>query len=538
MTTKKLEAAPSKRVGIWIRVSTEDQAQGESPKHHEQRARNYADLKHWNVIEVYHLEAVSGKSVMGHPETKRMMKDIDRGHITGLIFSKLARLGRDTKELLEFSDFFQKHEADLVSLQESIDTSSPAGRLFYTMIAAMAHWEREEIASRVAASIPIRAKLGKPLGGKAPFGYRWSPEKKLEVDPKTAPVRKLIYEYFAEHKRKRRVATILNEAGYRTQTGHPFTVTTIQRLLRDPVAKGTRRTNYVRHDETAKNGWKLKPESDWVYIDVEPIVPAELWDRCNQILDEQQAKAKPPARKAVQLFGGLTWCECGQKMYVKSNTPKYVCGACHHKIAIEDLEAIFHEQLRGYFTSPKKISEYLHAANAGLKEKQELVQVLRQEQAKVKQEMERLYQLYLADQIPVLGFGDRNRPLDARYNELAEEIPRLEAEVDYLKINLLSQDEILTQGHDLYDHWPNLSRERKRQVVENLVERITIGREEISIELYYLPTAPDSIAGPNTESDPSPPRRSRGTPLLTRRNSGSHLWWEELVKGSRHAAAW
>jgi site-specific DNA recombinase len=56
-----------KAVGIWIRVSTEDQARGESPEHHEKRARLYAEAKGWDVKIVYHLEAVSGKSVMGHP---------------------------------------------------------------------------------------------------------------------------------------------------------------------------------------------------------------------------------------------------------------------------------------------------------------------------------------------------------------------------------------------------------------------------------------------------------------------------------------
>ena len=49
-----------KSVGIWIRVSTEDQAQGDSPEHHERRARLYAEAKGWQVAEVYRLEAVSG----------------------------------------------------------------------------------------------------------------------------------------------------------------------------------------------------------------------------------------------------------------------------------------------------------------------------------------------------------------------------------------------------------------------------------------------------------------------------------------------
>lgn len=116
----------NKSVGIWLRVSTEDQAKGESPETHLKRARGYAELKGWNVREVYRLDGVSGKAVMHATETQRMLDDVRRGHITALIFSKLARLARNTKELLDFSDHFRAHDADLISLKESIDTSTPA----------------------------------------------------------------------------------------------------------------------------------------------------------------------------------------------------------------------------------------------------------------------------------------------------------------------------------------------------------------------------------------------------------------------------
>jgi site-specific DNA recombinase len=490
-----------KAVGIWLRVSTEDQARGESPEHHEQRARHYAEYKGWHVKEVYHLEAVSGKSVREHSEAQRMMRDIASGHITGLIFSKLARLARNTRELLDFADYFEKHHADLISLQEAIDTTSPAGRLFYTLIAAMAQWEREEIAERVAASVPIRAKLGKPVGGAAPFGYQWE-NRALVPNPAEAPVRRLIYELFAEHRRKKTVARKLNEMGYRTRNGSQWTHTTVIRLLRDPTARGTRRANYTRNKDGKR---EFKPEEQWVLTAVEPIVSEELWTQCNAILD-QQGGGKPAAKPVVQLFGGLTVCVCGQKMYVPYQSRKYVCKACRNKIPTDDLEGIFHEQLKQFLLSPDDVTAHLHQTDDTIQEKQSLLDALEQEQDKAKQEMQKTYRAYQADQLSVEGFGHLYRPLEERVNQLDDEIPRLQGEVDFLKVQLLSSDEILTEAKDLYDRWPSLAAEEKRVIVENIVEKVQVGKDEVLIDLCYLPTSSELAAKRGRNPRDSSPR--------------------------------
>ena len=489
MAKRKGDDEEGKRVGIWIRVSTEDQVQGDSPEHHERRARLYAEAKGWMVHEVYRLDAVSGKAVAEHPEAKRMVADVKRGHVTGLIFSKLARLARNTKELLEFADFFRDNDADLVSLGESIDTSSPAGRLFYTMIAAMAQWEREEIAARVAASVPIRAKLGKPLGGQSPYGFLWK-DGTFTLEPNEAPIRKLMYELFLQHRRKKTVARLLNEQGYRTRGGAAWSDTTIERLLRDPTAKGVRISNYTKNVGKSKP-IALKPESDWVYHECERIVSDELWDEVNAILDAQRLSGKRPAKQVVHLFAGKAFCHCGAKLYVStSNKSRYVCQACRNKIPIVDLEGIVHEQLRAYAVSPDEIQKHLDAGQELIRQKEELIDVLQAERNKIAKQQNALIDLYQAGGLPKEDFGPRYQPLADRIRQIEDELPALEASRDVLKINSLSAEEVVSAATDLYARWPTLSREEQRSIVEAIIDRITVGTDEVAISLLLSDNSP------------------------------------------------
>jgi site-specific DNA recombinase len=486
-----MKAAPQvspvhKPVGIWIRVSTEDQAQGESPQHHEQRGRFYAQAKGWEVKEVYDLAGVSGKSVMDHPEAKRMLADIRRGHITGLIFSKLARLARNTKELLEFSEIFRQHNADLISLQESIDTSTPAGRLFYTMIAAMAQWEREEIADRVKASVAIRAKMGKPLNTSSPYGYRWK-NRELLLVPDEAAVRKRAYELFLEHRRKVTVARILNDAGHRTRRGQKWSDIGLRRILTDPSAKGV----YYYNTHKSLGGWdrEPKPQEQWGTLQVEPIVSEDLWNQVNTILEEQHKPSKRPGKKPVQLFAGLAYCSCGNKMYVPSHTPKYICFKCRNKIPVVDLEAIYYDELKAFFVAPERIASLIQAANHNLAEKQTLMATQQGEIRKVKDEMTRTHKLYLEGQVPLERFGEFYKPLEERLKQLQDSVVKLQAELDYAKVNTVSAEEVLTEAEALYARWPKLPIENKRKVVEAITEKIVIGKGEIDITLAYLPSS-------------------------------------------------
>lgn len=161
----------------------------------------------------------------------------------------------------------------------------------------------------------------RPRSGPTSFGYRRH-EGRLVADETEAPIRRRVFELFAEHQRKKTVAEILNAEGHRTRAGVMFTAQTITRLLTDTSVTG-------------------------IEGEAEAIVPEELWERCNTILQAQQT-AGGAKRGVAHLFSGFVHCACGQKMYVPSNARKYVCSDCRNKIATEDLEMVFRSQLNAY----------------------------------------------------------------------------------------------------------------------------------------------------------------------------------------------
>ena len=87
------------------------------------------------------------------------------------------------------------------------------------------------------------------------------------------------------------------------------------------------------------------------------------------------------------------------------------------------------------------------------------------------------------------GFGDIVKPAEHRLTQLQTELPKLQAEVDYLTVSNVSADEVAREATNLYEQWPSLPREDKRKIIEALVEKVQIGNGKIDITLSYLPTS-------------------------------------------------
>lgn len=473
-------------VGIFVRVSVIDKKNKESPEIHEARARSFAHSKGWNVVRVYVLPGVSGKTTLNQAETQRMLKDIQMGVIEGIIFSKLARLARNTEELLFYSKYFQEHNASLISLSESIDTSTSSGRLFYTMISAMGQWERENNLERMYASIETRRAMGKFTGGNVSHGFAIK-DARVIINEEEAPVRRLMYDLFLEHQRMSTVARKLNEKGYRTRKNKAWSDTTIRRILQNPDAKGMRKFNY-KAPVTKDNPSGLKPQSEWEYLECPQLVSEEKWESVNAIIREQGKGSifKQPLNKRIHLFTNIIKCEKGHKMSIKSKSNRYTCRECKYGIRKEDLEDIFLTRLKQFLKSNDELSEYNKSNAIEIKLKEDEIEFAENKLNKALKRLDKLVELNLQGEIPTVGFKKHYEPVFLLTEQLRQNVKDLELDLEALENAKSSFNEIASKSLEFYSNWENLDRAEKRSIIESTTSEIVFNNKIINFKMKKI----------------------------------------------------
>lgn len=135
----------------YVRVSTVEQNE----------ARQVEALQKYN-IDKWFTEKVSGKNA-DRPQLQAMLDYVREGDTIHI--HDLSRLARNTKDLLEIVELLEKKKVNLVSNHESIDSSTPSGKLMLTMLGAIAEFERNTILERQREGIAIAKAEGKYRGG-------------------------------------------------------------------------------------------------------------------------------------------------------------------------------------------------------------------------------------------------------------------------------------------------------------------------------------------------------------------------------------
>jgi DNA invertase Pin-like site-specific DNA recombinase len=173
MSAKSIVASPSAsiskhanpagmpRVAIYARISTANC--GQSPEMQLLELREHAQRRGWEIISEYIDEGVSGAQDR-RPALDRMMADAHRRRFDVVLVWRFDRFARSVTHLLRALDTFRALGMEFVSLSEALDTATPAGRMTFTVLGAVAELERSLIAERVRAGIRNAKAKGKRLG--------------------------------------------------------------------------------------------------------------------------------------------------------------------------------------------------------------------------------------------------------------------------------------------------------------------------------------------------------------------------------------
>src|SRR4030095_8680310 len=151
----------TQRVALYARVSTKNN--GQDPETQLIALREYAGHRGMTVTDEYVDIGISGAKDR-RPELDRLMTDARRRRFDIVLVARFDRFARSTRHLILALEEFQSLDVDFISLNESIDTSTPMGKMIFTVIGAVAELERSLIRERVLMGLERARRQGKRLG--------------------------------------------------------------------------------------------------------------------------------------------------------------------------------------------------------------------------------------------------------------------------------------------------------------------------------------------------------------------------------------
>ncbi len=314
------------RIGLYIRVSTEEQAENPegSIRSQEQRLRNHIDLLRnsgslfGEVAAVYVDRARSGKDT-NRPELQKMLAAIRRKEVTLIMVSELSRLSRSIKDFCSIWELMSANGCKFQSLREQFDTTNAAGEMVLFTIANIAQFERKQVAERVTANLQARSMRGLYNGGIVPLGYQTVDEKKghLEINQTEADLVKTVFDQFLKNESIADTAKWLNDNGFaltrkmrnggnKPRLGH-FTVSNLQYILRNKA--------YIGIKTHKTNGTIKEARAVWP-----AIIEENQFKRVQELLDKNFINLKCKGRSLYSFsLSGLIFCEsCGERLSGKS----------------------------------------------------------------------------------------------------------------------------------------------------------------------------------------------------------------------------
>ncbi|MCL6437626.1 MAG: recombinase family protein [Rubrobacteraceae bacterium] len=493
------------RVALYMRVSSEEQRERMTIGTQEEFLTGYASLYNLEVAGGYKDEGVSGTVPLHErPGGRRMLEDLHEDAFDTVLVYKLDRIGRTLLVTIDAHDRLQGAGVNLKSATEPIDTSSPAGRLIFQMLASFAEFERGTIRERTTHGLHRAYRAGKQ-SGRIPYGYDIGEDGTFVVVKEEAEIVRQIIANIASGGTLYSEAARLNALGipapgykYRgrpRQPGPAWSTRTIHNICRQPAYSG-------EHRVRANGGKSL------ISRPTPAIVEPELQQRALKRLAENKRRYNRPTDRKY-LLRGLIRCEvCGaayvghptrsknRKFYYykcsddhrarRNRNPKAASGHAPY-LRAEWIEGLVWEDVKHFLENPGELLEKLREqleSGGEEKELQERLEDLEKRLASKQAEKDRYVRMY------AMGHLDEQE-LAIYLEDLRNQVGNLRLLIDATKSGLAERQQQRALAGQAGTWLMQLRRrvgeieadtpeafDVRRELVQLLVDGVLAGRDE------------------------------------------------------------
>jgi len=510
-------------VALYARVSTKRQAEKDlSIPDQLKQMRAWCKSQGYTVAMEY-VEAGASATDDKRPEFQRMIAEstLSSAPFEAIIVHSLSRFFRDSLEFGLYERKLNRAGVNLISITQQT-SNDPAGEMARQLFTMFDEYQSKENGKHTQRAMKENARQGFWNGSKPPFGYRTEEvpvqgrrgnKKRLKLDPAEASIVKKIFRlslngYRGTPMGLRAIAIHLNERGL-MKRGKPWGKTEVSNVLSNPVYKG----EYYFNKRNSKTK-KLKPESEWIKLEVESIVSAEIFDRARARSAAHAPEKIPPrlVNNPTLLTGFLTCGCCGGSMTLatgKSGKYKYYkcttrinkgSKACKgQNIPVDKLDTLILERMADKILIPSRIEQLLKEMRdrqkASRATEKEQIKKLTSELKKLEHKRNRLFEAVEEGILPLdESLKSRAHQQQVRHQEILIEIAGFRRS-QHMPLNAISSKHIERFSTAMRKRLLDRKSGFGKEYLKLLVENITVEENKATITGSY-----DSLANALTQT--------------------------------------